>query len=85
VPSETALRAVGQSEGDAAAHCRRPAGAIVVIVLGGATYAESDVVRRFNSARRRADKRCVALLGSSRILNSAMFLHSLKQPGDSHG
>lgn len=75
--------AVGIPEGDAQAACRRPAGQIVVVIIGGATYSESDVVRRFNSARKRSDKRCSAILGSTRILNTAAFVDMLKREGES--
>lgn len=75
--------AVGMSEVDAQAACRRPAGQIVVIIIGGATYSESDVVRRFNTSRKRAEKRCSAILGSTRILNTAAFVSMLKLQGES--
>lgn len=63
--------------------CRRPAQNVVVIMVGGATYTESDVVRRFNASRRRAERRCTALLGSSTMLTSSNFVKMLQQQADS--
>ena len=82
-PEVYCARAVGLPEGDAQAACRRPAGQIVVIIIGGTTYSESDVVRRFNSSRKRAEKRCSAILGSTGILNTTAFVDMLKRQGQS--
>jgi hypothetical protein len=75
--------AVGMSEADAQATCRRPANQVVVIIIGGATYSESDVVRRFNTSRKRTERRCSAILGSTRILNTSAFLAMLKRQSES--
>jgi Sec1 family len=84
VPDDSAcVRAVGMSEVDAQALCRRPANQIVVVIIGGTTYSESDVVRRFNASRKRSDKRCSAILGSTRILNTSAFVGMLKRQGES--
>eukprot|EP00892_Ulva_mutabilis_P005884 jgi/Ulvmu1/3668/UM017_0082.1 len=74
---------VGQAGEEALAACRRPATHIVVVVIGGATYTESDVVRRFNAARRRAERRCTALLGSTTMLTASTFVEMLRQQADS--
>jgi hypothetical protein len=84
LPDDLMLKcAVGMSEADAQAACRRPAGQLVIFIIGGATYSESDVVRRFNASRKRSDKRCSAILGSTRILNTSAFIAMLKRQGES--
>lgn len=77
------VHAVGQAGEDALAVCRRPATHVVVVMVGGATYTESDVVRRFNAARRRSERRCTALLGSSTMLAASTFVQMLRQQADS--
>lgn len=75
--------AVGQAGEEALAACRRPAQHVVVVIVGGATYTESDAVRRFNAARRRSERRCTALLGSTAMLTASGFVQMLRQQVDS--
>ena len=52
---------------------------IVVLMLGGATYSEAEAVRRFNAARRRAERRSNAALGAATMLSTSQFVERMKQ------
>jgi hypothetical protein len=72
-------RAVGQSLDESQRVARQCSSQIVVVMLGGATYSEGEVVKKFNAARRRFDKRCNAVLGATTLLNTVSFTERIKQ------
>jgi hypothetical protein len=69
---------VGEGADDVQRAARAASGQIVVVMLGGATYAEVEVVNKFNAARRRTEKRCHAVIGASTLLSSAQFIERIK-------
>ena len=74
--------AVGATAEDSQRSGRQASSQVVVIMLGGATYGEAEAVRKFNASRRRAERRCNAVLGASVMLNTAMFMERLQQLDD---
>jgi hypothetical protein len=57
---------------------RAASGQIVVVMVGGAAYAEVEVVNKFNAMRRRTEKRCHAVIGASTMLSTAQFIDRMK-------
>lgn len=70
---------MGQTPDESQRVARQSSSQIVVVMLGGMTYSEGEVVKKFNAARRRADKRCTTVLGATTVLNTATFTERVKQ------
>jgi Sec1 family len=74
---------VNEGADESARIARQPATQVVVLMLGGATYSEAEAVRKFNTARRRAERRSNAVLGASLMLNTETFVQRIRQLSNS--
>ena len=82
-PARAPVCAVNVTAEDGQRLGRQGSTQVIVVMLGGATYSEAEAVRKFNAARRRAERRSNAVLAASTMLNTRQFVERLKQLANS--